>query len=414
MKIGFYSPFMGSTFGGGEKYFGVAAEAVRDGFPEAEVEVLTPVPVDVEAYERMLALDLHGISFRSVYRERGGVKGRLNRIPILRRYRDLVVSLQAARLTQAYDVLIAMVYVLPAFSRARRGVILCQFPYELARPARHTGLMALVHRLYVLPALWLRQRMLGREVDDFDRVICQSQYVRTWVERLWHRDALVVNPPIDVPDEPPDWPRKRNTILTVGRFFAGGHNKRHDLMVQAFRELCDSGLQDWELHVAGSVHSTTDADIRYLDGVRQLASGYPVFLHEDASRDEVMQLYREASIYWHSAGYGVDGESRPADLEHFGMTTVEAMAQGAVPVVIAQGGQLEVVVEGDTGYYWRHPDELKARTLALTADATLRRAMGERARQASRRFSRARFVDEMVNAIRPVVESLQLEEPART
>jgi len=414
VKIGFYSPFMGSTFGGGEKYFGVAAEAVRDGFPEAEVEVLTPLPVDVEAYEQMLALDLHGISFRSVYRARGGVKGRLNRIPALRRYRDLVVSVQAARLTQAYDILIAMVYVLPAFSRARRGVILCQFPYELSRPVRDRRLMAPVHNLYALPAVWLRQLMLGREVDDFDRVICQSQYVRTWVERLWHRDALVVNPPIDVPDEQPDWPRKRNTILTVGRFFAGGHSKRHDLMVQAFRELCDSGLQDWELHVAGSVHSTTDADVRYLDAVRQLASGYPVFLHEHASRDEVMQLYREASIYWHAAGYGVDGESRPADLEHFGMTTVEAMAHGAVPAVIAQGGQLEVVDDGVTGFYWRQVDELKARTLTLAADAALRRAMGERARQASRRFSRERFVEEMTNAIRAVVESLQAAAPART
>jgi glycosyltransferase involved in cell wall biosynthesis len=375
---------------------------------------LTPLPVDVEGYERMLGLDLHGISFRSVYRAGGGVKGRLNRVPMLRRYRDLAVSIQAARLTQAYDVLIAMVYVLPAFSRSRRGIILCQFPYELARPAPYRGLTAPVHRLYALPAVWLRQLMLGREVDDFDRVICQSQYVRTWVERLWHRDALVVNPPIDVPDEEPDWSRKRNTILTVGRFFAGGHNKRHDLMVQAFRELCDSGLQDWELHVAGSVHSTTDADVRYLDAVRQLASGYPVFLHEDASRDEVMQLYREASIYWHAAGYGVDGESRPADLEHFGMTTVEAMAHGAVPVVIAQGGQLEVVDDGITGFYWRHVDELKAGTLTLAADAALRRAMGERARQESWRFSRARFVDEMTHAIRAVVESLQLEAPART
>jgi glycosyltransferase involved in cell wall biosynthesis len=414
MKIGLYSPFMGSTIGGGEKYFGVAAEAVRDGFPGAEVEVLTPLPVDVERYERMLALDLHGISFRSVYRGGGGAKGRLNRMPMLRRYRDLAVSIQAARLTGAYDLLIAMVYVLPAFSRARRGIILCQFPYDLARPARYRGLMALLHRLYGKPDTWLRRWLLGREVDDFDRVVCQSQYVRTWVERLWHRDALVVSPPIDVPDEQPDWPRKRNAILTVGRFFAGGHNKRHDLMVRAFTELCDDGLRDWELHVAGSVHLTTDADVQYLEGVRRLASGYPVFLHEDASRNEVMRLYKEASIYWHSAGYGVDAESRPADLEHFGMTTVEAMAQGAVPVVIAQGGQLEVVDDRDTGYLWKDPDELKARTLALVANKALRREMGERARQASWRFSRARFVEEMIKAVRPVVESLRLGAPAGT
>lgn len=85
-------------------------------------------------------------------------------------------------------------------------------------------------------------------------------------------------------------------------------------------------------------------------------SRYVVFLHEDASRDEVMQLYREASIYRHAAGYGVYAESRPG-WEHFGMTTAEAMAQGAVPVVIAQGGKLEIVDDSDTDYLWRYPDE---------------------------------------------------------
>jgi glycosyltransferase involved in cell wall biosynthesis len=400
LRIGLYSPFLGSTIGGGEKYLCVTAGAVRDGFPEAEVELLTPVPVDVDRYERMLGVDLRGIHFRAVNSGRGGVKGRLNRIPVLRRYRDLAVSAQAVRLTASYDLLISMVYVLPAFSRARRGVILCQFPYELEPAPRYRGLTAIAHRLYVAQYSFLCRRLLGAGIDDFQEVICQSEYVRQWVKRLWKRDAVVINPPIDVPDEEPDWSAKRNVILSVGRFFAAGHNKRHDVMVECFRRLCDGGLEGWELHLAGSVHRSSPADVEYFERVQARAEGYPVCLHPDAPLDTVRELYRQASIYWHAAGFGVDGDARPAELEHFGMTTAEAMAHGAVPVVIAMGGQPEVVEEEVSGLLWRDTSELEAKTLGLAGDAQRRRSMGERARRASLRFSRARFEGAVVEELR--------------
>src|SRR5260370_16151002 len=64
LRLGLYSPFFGSTLGGGEKYFGVTAEAIRDAFPEHSVEILSPVPVDRELYQRMLDIDLTGIRTR--------------------------------------------------------------------------------------------------------------------------------------------------------------------------------------------------------------------------------------------------------------------------------------------------------------------------------------------------------------
>jgi glycosyltransferase involved in cell wall biosynthesis len=407
LRIGLYSPFFGSTLGGGEKYLGVAAEALRDAFPQAGVELFTPVPVDVARYERMLGLDLRGIGFRSLYPRRMPGRGRLARVPMLRRYRDLLVSVQAARATAEYDLLVSMVYVLPAFSRARRGVILCQFPYGRRSAGGRRGVPPFAYRLYTNLYEALRRRLLGGEVDDFQLVICQSEYVRTWVRRLWNRDSLVVHPPIDVPESELDWSRKGNLIVSVGRFFAGGHNKRHDVLVQAFRDLCDGGLEGWELHLAGSVHQSTSADIEYLERVQQLAGGYPVRLHLDAPREEVQRLYQEAAVYWHAAGLGVDPEARPAELEHFGMTTVEAMAAGAVPVVIARGGQREVVEDGATGYLWEDLATLKARTLALAADAEQRRRLGEAARRASARFSRHEFEQQMVEALRPLVQELK-------
>ncbi|MBO0727932.1 MAG: glycosyltransferase family 4 protein [Acidimicrobiaceae bacterium] len=410
LSIGIYSPFFGTTIGGGEKYLGVTAEAVRDGFPDADLEIMTPTRVDVNRYERMLGLDLQGIGIRSNNPGASRLKRRLARIPTLRLYRDLVVSAQAVPETARYDLLISMVYVLPAFSRARRGVILCQFPYERRlKPVESPRIPGRLFELYSRPYWALRRHLFAGEIDAFQLIICQSDYVRRWVANIWHRDSMVVNPPIDVPADDPTWERKENIILSVGRFFAGGHSKRHDVMVRAFREMYDAGHTDWELHLIGSVQTDKPADCEYFANVVSLTSGYPIRLHVDVPGQQVEDLYRRASIYWHAAGYGVDEERHPAELEHFGMTTAEAMGHGVAPVAIARGGQPEVVQDGVNGYLWRTTDELKARTVELMGDRELRRRLGDEARRSVARFSRHRFKENMIEALKPIIAELQGE-----
>jgi glycosyltransferase involved in cell wall biosynthesis len=406
LRIGIYSPFFGSTYGGGEKYLCVTAEALRDGFPEHHVELLSPLHPDVDRYQRVLGVDLSGIEIKGFGVRGGGLGRRLRKIPGLRRYADLYLSIKAAARTRPYDLLLSMVYVMPAFSKARRGVILCQFPSS--DEIRYGGLKGVLYRVYTLPYNFLRDRLLGRQEDAFQVVVAQSEYTRYWVQRYWHRDAAVVNPPIDVPEREPVPSDKAPIVLSVGRFFAGGHNKRHDVMARAFRQLCDEGLSGWELHLVGSLH-TAPADQRYFAEVKALAEGYPIHVHADASLEEVRDLYRRASVYWHAAGYGVDAEVNPIQLEHFGMTTVEAMGQGVVPVAIARGGQVEVVDDGVDGYLWREIEELKQRTLTLIGDGACRERMAEAARRSSFRFSRDEFKRHMVDVVRPLVEELQGE-----
>lgn len=408
LKIGIYSPFFGTTIGGGEKYLGVTAEAVRDGFPGADLEIMSPGQVDVDGYERMLGLDLRGVRIRSNNPGPSRLRRRLASIPTLRLYRDLVVSAQALPETARYDLFISMVYVLPAFSRARRGVILCQFPYErrlsVVGTPRFRGPL---FDLYARPYWALRRRLFGGEVDAFQTIICQSNYVRGWVRKLWGRESMVINPPIDVPAEEPAWDGKQKIILSVGRFFAGGHSKRHDVMVKAFREMCDAGLKDWELHLVGSVQTEKPNDCEYFVKVVSMTSGYPIRMHVGVPGSEVEELYRRASIYWHAAGYGVDEERHPVELEHFGMTTAEAMGYGVTPVAIARGGQPEVVQDGVNGRLWRTTDELKSRTLELIEDPDQRRRLGEEARRSVARFSRERFKKSMIEALEPIVAELE-------
>ena len=378
LRIGLFSPYFGFTVGGGEKYLAVAAEALRDAYPEHAIEIVSPVPVDAGRYRALLNVNLDGIGLRATNPRVTPVHRLANRLRPLRPLRNLVVSAQAGRATADYDLLLGMVYAIPVRSRARRSVMLCQFPYPDPDP---------------------------RDIEPYELIIAQSRYTRGWVQEYWNREAAVVNPPIDLPAGPPEWAAKRNLILGVGRFFATGHTKRQDLLVESFRRLCDRGLEGWELHLAGAVHRDA-AHAGYYERVSARAAGYPVVLHPDAGYQEVQDLYRSAAIFWHAAGYGVDPRADPGALEHFGMTTAEAMAAGAVPLAYGVGGQAEVLADNVEGHLWSTPADLEARTIELVGDPAMRRRMGEAAAAGSRRFGRDEFRRKMLELPHPIVQEL--------
>ncbi len=375
LRVGLFSPYFGATYGGGEKYLALAARAVQDRWPAVQVDLIGSVPADAERYALRLGLDLSGLRLVATNRQVTKAHRLLNRASFLRPLRNRVVGAQASRLTREYDVFIAMAYVIPVRNQAARGAILCQFPYPLGSDSDLTG---------------------------YQLVICQSQYVRKWVLQRWRREATVVYPPVEIPAEEPDWQAKRNSILSVGRFAAGGHDKRQDAMVAAFKRLCDAGLTGWRLHLAGSVHQDAH-HAGHFEVIERASAGYPVTLHPDILQEGLQRLYREASIYWHSAGLGVDEEADPAALEHFGMTTVEAMGHGAVPVVIGRGGQSEIVRDGIDGFLWLDPRHLIDLTSKLVGDSALRRRLGESARERSHLFSREVFALRLTEALEPLL-----------
>jgi glycosyltransferase involved in cell wall biosynthesis len=77
--------------------------------------------------------------------------------------------------------------------------------------------------------------------------------------------------------------------------------------------------------------------------------------------------------------------------EHFGITTVEAMAAGCVPVVIDKAGQREIVRHGTDGYRWTTLPELEALTRTVAADEALRARLAASAVERAGAFSEEAF-----------------------
>ena len=200
----------------------------------------------------------------------------------------------------------------------------------------------------------------GRAADwlnTYDTLIANSAFTQQAVHDRWHRDSLVIYPPVRLFGGSV---QKTQSIIAIGRFFPAEHSKKQDLLVETF---VNSSLprQGWSLHLCGSVKPENAHHLRYMDAVKTKAGkelNQSVIFHVNCSFTELAEIAQQATVFWHATGHG---ESDPGAWEHFGIATVEAMSAGCWPIVFGRGGQMEIVTDG-AGDTWETPEEMVAKT----------------------------------------------------
>jgi len=301
------------------------------------VRVLFPAALRLDLARQLFPVPLDGLSLESDLRPSS----------LLREIADLAAWRRRV-IVQATEV--------PRLRGLREAHLLCEFPFQ-----RRLGLGS-------------RLRLAL-----FRSVVANSAFTARWIERRWGRPARVLHPPVF-----PILPlAKRPWIVALGRFAGGGRSKRQVEMIEVFRTV---DLAGWELHLVG-----TAQDAEYVRRATEAARGLPVVFHLDAPREELEEVCGTASLFWHFTGVGEDAEAAPEKMEHFGIATAEAMSAGAVPVVVARGGQPEVV--GEAGVLWETMEECAEATRRLCGDDELRARLGEAARQRAESFAFPRFAE---------------------
>jgi GT2 family glycosyltransferase/glycosyltransferase involved in cell wall biosynthesis/SAM-dependent methyltransferase len=339
--------------GGGERYILTIAENLSR---HSRVTLTTPHPysrIRLLNIGRLFGLDLGGVQL-SVLNDPS--------VPV------------------ACDLLVALgnEVVPPVPPSKGRSCYMCQFPF----PASET---------YVAERRsWL---------SGYDCVLVNSNFAkRHFARELRSLDlpaALieVVAPPVET-GRFLSRPRTRQParIVSVGRFFTGDHCKRQDRLIQAFRQLHGESRDNTEFHLIGALAPGAE-HLAYLDHCRKLATGLPISFHLNADREVVDDLLVSSSVYWHGAGLEVDETVSPWALEHFGISIVEAMDAGCIPVAPKRGGPLEIVEHGVTGFLYQDLEELVALTRRVLAEETATRIEDMRPKAAAhaQRFSVAAF-----------------------
>ena len=157
--------------------------------------------------------------------------------------------------------------------------------------------------------------------------------------------------------------------------------KRQDILIKAFSRLSPL-LPGWRLVLAGG-----SQDLQLLRHYQDITRKLPIEIIANPSLEKIRQLLGTAKIFWSATGFGVSPATHPEKMEHFGITTVEAMAAGTVPVVTNSGGHLETVILGQSGYLWDSIDQLVKQTVALAKDEPLLHKIARQAQSRSKLFS---------------------------
>ena len=362
MRIGIFDPYL-DDLGGGEKYMVSIAEILS---LHHNVDIFWENIEDLKKIAERFSLDISKISLKeNIFSEK---------YPSYKRYLE----------TLKYDVIIALSDGSIPIVLSKKLFIHFQQPFPSIKPSFKNSLKKI-------------------RVNAF---FCNSYFTKSFVDKEFGIKSIVIYPPVNIKSKNE---RQENIILNVGRFrvkdvttwvkggeAAIGDYKKQGVMVNAFQDLVNKGLKNWKLVIATSIN---EDEKEIFEDFRKAAKNYPIEFLVNKNNDELWEIYSKAKIYWHASGAGEDLENNPEYAEHFGISTVEAMGAGAVPVVINAGGQKEIVEDEKNGFLWNNIEELEKITLELINSPKLLTKLSKEALAVSKNFSKEKFSNEINNLI---------------
>jgi glycosyltransferase involved in cell wall biosynthesis len=198
-----------------------------------------------------------------------------------------------------------------------------------------------------------------------DVLVANSKNVQARIGKFYRRESTVIYPPVDVEQlKEGNEERSREYLLTGGRLTGG---KNFEVVIKAALKA------NVDLKVFG--------EGRMREELVKLGQGRVEFVGE-VDEDELRSLYVGAKAF-----------IALASDEDFGITPVEAMAQGTPVLAYRGGGYMETVVEGKTGVF---VDQLTVDGVVegMRKIQNLRFKIYDLRKQAEK-FSKERFVSEM-------------------
>lgn len=348
MRIGIYDPYL-DDLGGGEKYMMTIAECLSK---QHRVDVFWDKKEDVENITKRFPLDLSQVHL----------------VPNI--FSSQFSTFQRLLGTRVYDAIIFL----------SDG----SFPLVASKKL-------FVHIQQPLASMQTTSLLDKLKLARVNVFFCNSEYTKSFIDKKFSLKTTILYPPVTLYAKKG---RKENIVLHVGRFrvknVSNGDYKKQGIMIEAFKEMVNHGLKDWKFVLATSIQET---DKKAFAQMQETAKGYPIEFLVNKPNDVLWKVYSKAKIYWHASGFGEDLVAHPEFAEHFGISTVEAMGAGAVPVVINAGGQKEIVQDGQNGFVWDTLKELEDKTRMLIKDTKLLSTLSQKAQVTAQKYSDEKFCE---------------------
>ena len=182
--------------------------------------------------------------------------------------------------------------------------------------------------------------------NKYDYFIPNSNFTKYWLQQKWNikdNKIQVLYPPVTKIKKTEE--KQKDKILICSRI---EKSKKIDKLIYAYTK-SNFLSKNTKLIIAGSTKNESPEYVKYLQNINPSVE----FIF-NPSREKIEDLYASSFIFWHAKGYE---ELDPYQMEHFGITTVEAMSAKCIPIVINKGGQTEIVTD-ECGFRWNNLDEL--------------------------------------------------------
>jgi glycosyltransferase involved in cell wall biosynthesis len=351
MKIALYDPYL-DTMGGGERYICTIAEELSK---KNEVSILWNDQSIINKIGERLHLDLSKVKIVS--------DPFINKTSLYKKY----------MLQKQFDRLFFLSDGSFPFGLSKKNYLHFQFPVHW------TNGKSMLNQL---------------KLKTYKSVICNSQFTKKIIDQTYGINSIVIYPPVDVDQFIPL--NKEKLIISVARFSKSLHSKKQEILIEAFKKLYEEGITDWKLVLTGGMDSNSKDIVEIL---KQQAERYPINIIPNIKFNELKSLYGKASIYWHGTGFNIDLEKEPEKAEHFGITVVEAMSAGCIPIVVNNGGPKEIIEPGISGEVYETIEELINKTRKIMNSENKRKEMSQNAIKRSKQFSKEKFCGEIKEVI---------------
>lgn len=343
MKAAIYNPYL-DTLGGGERYTLTFAKVLAEEGYDVDVEWNNP-------------------DIKDVISKRFGLK-----------FPENLKIVESVNRGENYDICFWVSDGSIPTLRARKNYIHFQFPFH------DVNGKSLLNKMKLFRVL---------------KIICNSEFTKKVIDQEYGVESVVLYPPVATDLYKPK--RKINQICYVARFSNLTQNKGHEILIKQFKNLVkEKKYSDWKLVLAGG--SEVGADI-YLHRLKSLAKGSNIEFLESPKIEVLQDVFGKSKIFWSGAGFNEDEVKNPEKVEHFGITLVEAMSAGCVPVVYGAGGYKEIVKNGKDGFLWKSGKELVDLTKKLLSTSGILSKTAKEAMLSSKKYDYQEFKKNIIDNI---------------
>jgi len=250
-------------------------------------------------------------------------------------YMRLLTSFLASKLRKRCDIILnTHGDILPI----EADIIYMHYPtFALLKenPVNMKYFSSLFWRAYFIPYEGVQRFLIKRFLNSL--ILTNSIFSKKAIRKYTGKDAIIVHPPVDV--ETFAYAAKRDVredlVISCGRY---SPEKNYEFILEVAEKLKNKPIRF--IIVGASSGRVSRKYYEKLERIRRAKKLKNVELLRDLDFSKLLALYGKAKVYLHAMRY-----------EHFGISIVEAMAAGLVPVVHRSGGPWEDILKAQQGRY---------------------------------------------------------------